>query len=139
MHNFFFVILRTLSMKITIKGTNIELTPELREYIMEKFGALERYFQDSDPDTVVADVEIGKPSQHHRKGDVYLCEINVRVGGTLLRAEELRSSIHEAVDLVRDEIERQARRLKSKRRAQFLRRARKVTRAMKYFRFGRKE
>jgi ribosomal subunit interface protein len=122
---------------ITIKATNAKLTDELRSYVLEKFGALGRFFENADPDTVSADVEVGRPSEHHRKGQVCRCEINLRVGGTLLRAEDEGETMYEAIDKVRDAIEREARKLKSKRRALFLRHARTFARRLKSFRFRR--
>ncbi len=126
-------------MRINIKGTNIELSETLRSYIMEKIGGLERFFPDIDEDGIVADVEIGKPSQHHQKGDVYLCDVTMEIQGTILRAEECRETPQEAIDMVKDDIERQARKLKAKRRDTYLRRARKAARRMKLFRFFRRE
>lgn len=127
-------------MNINIKGTQIDLTPELRSYIMEKFGALQRFFPDVDEDAILADIEVGKPSGHHRKGDVYICKINLEIDGEMLRAEESRETPQEAIDMVKDEIERRVRKLKAKRRDKFLRRARKAARRMKGWRFfGRGE
>jgi len=129
-------------MTINIKGTNIQLTQDLQEYIFEKFGQIDRYFPGVSPDGITADVEIGKPSQHHRKGDVYLCDITLSIGGITMHAEEYRETPHDAIDTVKDEIERQAKKMKAKRRDKFLRRARKSARELrmlKWFRRGNKQ
>jgi len=131
--------LKVKFMRINIKGTNIELTDELRAHIMEKFSALERFFPDLEADSIITEIEVGKPSQHHRKGDVYRCGVTMEIEGTVLTAEETRGTPHEAIDLVREEIERQIRKLKAKQRDRFLRRARKAARGMKLFRMFRKD
>lgn len=126
------------TMNITIKATHIELADGMHDYITEKFQSIERFFPTSDADAIAADIEVGRPSQHHQKGDVYRCEINLRIGGHHLRAVEEGESLQEVVDLVRDEIERQARKIKGKRQAQFLKGARELARRLREFRSGRR-
>lgn len=121
-------------MRITVKASNISLTPELREYALEKIGSLERFFKDTDPDSILVEIEIGRPSQHHRKGEVFRCEVNVSVGKRLLRAEELAETMVGAIDLAYDEIRREVKKMQAKWRDQFLRAARKLARRFKFFR-----
>lgn len=121
-------------MRIAIRATNINLTPELRKYALEKIGSLERFFKDTAPDSVIVDIEIGRPSRHHRKGEIFRCEVNVSLGKRLLRAEERAASVKGAIDLVRDEIQREAKKLRARRQDQFLRAARKIARRFKFFR-----
>jgi ribosomal subunit interface protein len=118
-------------MNISIKATNLSLTSELKEYAEEKIGALERLLPKQSADAVKVDVEIGKPSKHHRKGEVFRCEVNVTMGKILLRAEEPGQTPFESIDRVRDEIEREVKKMKSKRRSTARRAEREVSRRLR--------
>lgn len=121
-------------MRIKIQATNIKLTTELKDYAAEKIISLERFLPKFDPDSIIAEIELEGPSRHHRKGEVFRCEVNLSIGGKLLRAEERGELMTEAIDGARDEIERQVRKKKEKERTKFLRGARKFARRLKLFR-----
>ena len=63
---------------------------------------------------IEARVQIGLPSKHHRSGRIYYAEVNLKVGGKLLRAtcqhEDLRNAIVDA----KNELQRQIKKLKNK-------------------------
>ena len=48
------------------------------------------------------------------RGDIYRAEINLRVPGKLLRAEEEAESIHTAINIVKEELERQIKKYRGK-------------------------
>ena len=61
-------------MKIDIKGTNIELTPWLREYIEQKIGGLDKFLKQFNPENITAEVDAGRSTRHHRHGgDLLAC------------------------------------------------------------------
>ncbi len=101
-------------MKLMIHTKNLELTPAINEWIAEKIGAMDKLFKKADE--VEARVEIGRPSKHHQKGQVYYAEMNLKMGGQLLRATIEHEDLRTAVDFVRDDLERQIKKLKSKNR-----------------------
>ncbi|OGL71481.1 ribosomal subunit interface protein [Candidatus Uhrbacteria bacterium RIFCSPHIGHO2_02_FULL_54_11] len=88
-----------------IKATNIELTPAIREYVEEKLAYLDELLP-SDP-SIMADVEVGKTTHHHQKGDVMRCEVNLQVPGALLRVEKTEKDLYKAIDKVKDHLARQ--------------------------------
>ncbi len=92
-------------MKLIIESVGISLTPSLREAVQEQMDHLEKFFKPND--SVELRVEVGKPSAHHKKGDVFYAEANLKISGTLLRATEQDSDIHLAIDTVRHVLERQ--------------------------------
>ena len=100
-------------MKIDITFKNITPDEPLKEFVNEKFGALEKYIGEG---PVEARVEIGLPSKHHRSGRIYYAEINLKVGGKLLRAtcqhEDLRNAIVDA----KNEMQREIKKFKDKKR-----------------------
>ena len=91
-------------MKIIIHGTKIELTPAIKSFIEEKVGALQKFSKEAD-NLIEARVEIGKPSRHHKSGPVYYAEINLKIGGKLIRAESHHADLYTAINLTRDKTE----------------------------------
>ena len=100
-------------MKIIIEAIGTTLTSSLREYVEEKLGHIEKFF--SNTENVELRVEVGKPSAHHKKGNVFYAEANLRIGRNLLRATKKDRDIHLAIDTVRHLLERQLRKQKEKR------------------------
>lgn len=89
----------------TIKATNVELTPAIREYVEEKLAYLDQLLPDES--SIMADVEVGKTTHHHQKGDVMRCEVNLQVPGELLRVEKTEKDLYKAIDKVKDHLARQ--------------------------------
>jgi len=89
-----------------LKATNLELTEAIENYVREKIGMLEKFLKHIDlPQS--ARVEIGKLSKHHRKGDVFFAEVNLELPHKLLRATVDAEDLYEAIDRVKEEIERE--------------------------------
>lgn len=89
-------------MRINIKATGIELTPALAEYAEKKIAGIEKYFNASH--NAVAQVEVGKSTQHHKSGNVFKAEIHVIGAGLDLYAASEQADLYAAIDTVRDEI-----------------------------------
>ncbi|MDX1608031.1 MAG: ribosome-associated translation inhibitor RaiA [Candidatus Spechtbacterales bacterium] len=115
-------------MQINIKTKNIELTDPLREYIEQKVGELEKLIskvgeepqKPGEHDTVMVDVEVARTTNHHKKGDdIMRAEINMRVPGVknILRVESEQWDARVAIDEAKDDMQRQLRKYKGKKRA----------------------
>ena len=89
-------------MKINIKATNIELTPAISSYVEKKVSAVEKYFENTTD--AVAQVEVGKSTQHHKSGDVFKAEVHITGGGLDHYAASEQADLYAAIDLVKDEI-----------------------------------
>ena len=101
-------------MRITIKTKNISLDDPLKVFVEDKIGGLEKFIKD--PNALIeVRVEIGKPSRHHRSGFVYYAEANMKVGRKLLRADVKHPDLRTAIVEVKDELQRQIKKFKSKR------------------------
>lgn len=92
-------------MNINIKATGIELTPAISEYADKKVSSLDKYFNEKEE--VVAQVEIGKITQHHRSGEVFRAEVHVTGAGYDLYAASEKEDLYAAIDKVKDEITRE--------------------------------
>jgi putative sigma-54 modulation protein len=108
-------------MNIIIKTKNIEMTPSLREFVEEKIGSLEKYFdllrKEDDPalvSAIEADVEVGKTTLHHRKGDICRAEVLLTFHSNKLRAAKSADDLEKAIVEVRDDLQRQITNFKEK-------------------------
>jgi len=99
-------------MTITISTKNISLDDSLRVFIEDKIGGLDHLIGNGDGQ---ARVEIGKPSEHHRSGDVFSAEVNLVLGGKLLRATGTHEDLRNAITDVKDELQVQIKKFKEKR------------------------
>ena len=107
-------------MIINIKGTNLELTPSIKEYIEVKINSLDRFlkgFKHQPSETtknklkiknpkseIETFVEIARTTKHHYKGDVFYAEINLELPEKKFRAEHQDLDIRIAIDKARDKI-----------------------------------
>lgn len=104
-----------------IKATNIALTPELRAYVERRFSSLAGLINFQDP-TLKVQVEVGRTTRHHDKGEVYRAEFNVRSRRGNLRSVAEAAAINAAIDDAREALETNLERAK-KRSVSFVRRS----------------
>ena len=90
---------------INIQATNTELTEALRNYVTEKIEGLARFTKRFDP--CDAAIEIGKTSEHHKKGDIYFAEVTVAIPGDTVRAHVEKDDLYAAIDEAKDDVKRQ--------------------------------
>jgi ribosomal subunit interface protein len=90
----------------------MELTDPMKDYARGKVEDLLTYFDNIQN----ADIDIGKRSQHHNKGDVYYAEVNLSVPGKLLRVVKESDDLYKAIDKVKDHFKVELEKLKGKMR-----------------------
>jgi len=96
-------------MEIAIRGKNIELTPALKDYIEDKIGRLEKYFESIISVDVTLTVEKNRSIERTQRA-----EVTMHVNGSVIRAEESSVSMYSSVDIVVEKLERQLKKYKSK-------------------------
>lgn len=98
-------------MPLNIKSTNMDLTAAIKQYVNEKAGEFEKYFNNIQQ----IDVEVGKTRAGQQKGNIFFCEINLSVPGKLLRyrkeTDDLYKSINESRKGIKIEIKKYKERL----------------------------
>jgi len=96
-------------MRLTkLLGTNLEVTSAIRAYVEERLiDGLKKFALHADADGTMLDVECGKTSHHHQKGDVFRCEAQLKLGKQLFRAEATTDDLYASIDKVRDELKGQ--------------------------------
>ena len=118
----------TNTMQIIIKGTKIELTKALKDFVEEKIKDLEKFFEfkiNKDFE-VKAFVEIGKTSKRHRKGDIFFAECQIFLLGKGVRAVAEREDLKLAICEVKDELQTQLKKYKEIQKEKIIKEKRKI-------------
>ncbi len=93
-------------MRITeIKGTNMDLTEAIKQYVDKRLCTLDKLTERYSPCDVM--VEVGKTSQHHQKGKIFFAEFNLTLPGVNLRATSTKDDLYTAIDDAKVELRRQ--------------------------------
>ena len=92
------------SMRITITGRNIELTPGIKEAVEDKLSKLEKYFK---PDT---DVHVTLSVEKDRQK----IEVTIPTKGHTIRTEQVSNDMYVSIDLAEEAIERQLHKYRTK-------------------------
>jgi ribosomal subunit interface protein len=90
-------------MKINEKGTNMDITPEIKDYLYKKLAYIEKFLNPND-DSVLCEVELGKTTNHHKGGDIFMTEINLHMAGKNLRTVSEVEDLFSSIDIAKDEI-----------------------------------
>mgnify|MGYP003404567027 CR=1 FL=1 len=84
-------------MNINIKATNLELTDAIRDYVEKKVESLQKFINNTN---VQVQIEVAKTTNHHKNGEVFKAEIDIRADGkkffTASEGEDLYATIDEA-------------------------------------------
>jgi len=101
-------------MKTTIKATNLKLTLEIEKAIEEKIGALDKLIPNIKM-PLEAYVEVAQETRHHKHGEIYYAEANIKVLGKVIRAEAREENILKAIGVVKEELQELLKEYKKKR------------------------
>lgn len=93
-------------MELNIRGDKVTITKAIKEYIVEKMGRLNKYFDNDKKITAQVIVRV--------KNNEQIIEVTVPTNRFTLRAEEKHSDLYAAIDQVVDKLERQIRKNKTK-------------------------
>ncbi|MGE5617506.1 MAG: ribosome hibernation-promoting factor, HPF/YfiA family, partial [Candidatus Woesearchaeota archaeon] len=98
-------------MRIDVKGRNLTVSPELREHVAKRFRKIERQVSE------LASLELELFEERNpRVADRQVAEATLHLKGVTLRARNGSPDIVRSVNLVSDELARQVKRHRDKRR-----------------------
>jgi putative sigma-54 modulation protein len=97
-------------MQIEVKGRNLQVTEEMQEYVARRFEKIDKQVSEM----AVLHLEV---ADEHVPGDPVAAEAVLHLKGTQLRAKEVSKDAKHAINLVADNMERQVKRHRDKRRA----------------------
>ncbi len=100
-------------MEFSIKTKNMELTSGIASVIQLRLESLVRKVKRFG-NSVSGEVEVGKTSNHHKKGDIYRAEIHVRLPGKLVYTESTQEDLYAAIGEAKRDAERQVVEFKGK-------------------------
>ena len=86
----------------------------------------------------MAQIEIGRSTQHHKKGDVFRAEIRITGAGLNLYATSEQSDLYAAIDLVKDNLKETLLQYKGKRETLTRRGAKAIKNMIKGFNIFKK-
>ncbi len=111
-------------MQIKIKATNINLTPEIENYINKRLNFLDKFVKDDSG--ALCQVEVGRTTFHHKKGEVFRAEVNLTTVGRSLYAATEGEDLYSAIDGVKSEIKNRVLSFKEKKETLLKRGGRQV-------------
>jgi putative sigma-54 modulation protein len=114
-------------MNINIKSTQIDLTDAIRDHVNKKIESLERFIAE---DSVVY-VEVAKTTMHHKNGEHFKAEIDIRSDGQKFFAMAEKEDLHGAIDQAKEDIQRVITYQKDKKEGLYRRGARSVKKMLK--------
>lgn len=92
-------------MKLTLKATNLELTPSIKTFVEDKIGSLDKFIKRyEEMSEIKCEVEIARSTKHHKKGNVFYAEVNLHLPKKTLRAEFEGTDVRSAIDKVKDKL-----------------------------------
>jgi len=90
-------------LNIDIRGEEMGLTQAITDAIEKKLGSLGKYMATvGDPKTLR--INVGKLSDHHKKGDIFKAEADLLIPGHKIHAEIDASELYAAIDQLKDEL-----------------------------------
>jgi putative sigma-54 modulation protein len=117
-------------MNIKTRAINFDLTDAINDYVNKKLSSLEKFVGGAGE--VLCEVELGRTTKHHNNGDVFKAEVNMFVSGTSqVYAVTEQADLYSAIDLVKDDVERQLVAGKSKKETLFRKGAGKIKNLLK--------
>jgi putative sigma-54 modulation protein len=96
-------------MEMHVTGKNMELSPEVRDYITRKMSKINRFLPDIIAFDVVASAEMTRSPEQR-----FIVQVTIDNHGTLIRGEERGQDIHSAIDKVFEVMSRQIEHYKGK-------------------------
>jgi putative sigma-54 modulation protein len=94
-------------LNFNIRGENIEVTPAIRDYVINKVQKIEKFFNEG----VNASANVNLKVYNDKKTKV---EVTIPLKNLTLRAEERHEDMYAGIDLIVDKLERQIRKHKTK-------------------------
>lgn len=99
-------------MNVTIKSKNYDMTPDTEVLVTKKLEAIDRLVPDDAE--ALAEVEVELVEERKNGNGVYRAEVNLTIGGDLYRSESTRRSLQNALNDVKQELQKELRRKKDK-------------------------
>ena len=116
--------------QINVKASSFEQKDTVERVLEKRLKTLEKFLPDHET-MLLCDVELAK-STDQQTGRIFRAEINLQVGGILLRAEATEESMEDAIEKAKNELKTELVRMSGKGHSLFRRGARKIKRMLRF-------
>lgn len=97
-------------MNINIHFTKIDSSDALKVAAIEMAESLVKYFEG----IISVDIDLGRTTDHHEKGQVYYAEYNVAIPGDMVRVSKESEDLYKAIEKVKDHLKVELEKYKGK-------------------------
>jgi putative sigma-54 modulation protein len=120
-------------MRINVKGTNIELTDSIRDYVEKRVTNLGKLLQkiEESGGEVNVHFEVGKTSNHHKKGEYFHTDCLINLDGKKFYHSADAEDLYAAVDALKESLFVDIQKYKDRKQTLLYRGARSVKKMMK--------
>lgn len=120
-------------MQINLQSKNIELTDEIRDYVLKRVTNLEKFLSNVKPDEseIKGLFEISKSTNHHKAGEVFHADCSLTLDGDSFYAESDSEDMLTAVDEVKEKLFLEISKDKDRKQTLFRRGAKSVKKMLK--------
>ena len=116
-------------MSINIKATNMELTSAISDYVNRRLVRIEKFIKDGEE--MIAYIEVGKTTNHHKQGDIFRAEFNIEISGAKFYTFSEKEDLYVAIEDAKEEIVRQIKTNKDRKQTLFKRGAKSIKKMLK--------
>jgi ribosome-associated translation inhibitor RaiA len=108
------------NMKKNIKYTKVKKDSKIEAKVEELQTKLNKFLNWKDEESIFYKIELAKTTAHHKQGDIFRAEINLRLNGddyrTDFEGDNLLVAIEKSFDKLKVEIKKSKNKIKSKKR-----------------------
>ena len=116
-------------MNINIKATNMELTSAITDYVNKRLAGVEKFIKEGEK--MIAYIEVGKTTNHHKQGDIFRAEFNIEISGAKFYTFSEKEDLYTAIEDAKEEIVRQIKTKKDRKQTLFKRGAVSIKKMIK--------
>jgi len=113
-------------MKHNIKTREIFLTPAISEYVEKRVNHLDKFISPENLESAMCYIDIGKTTNHHKNGDLFVAEFTLHIGGKSFRSSIEKEDLYVAIDIATEGLAEELRSYKNKKKGLFRRGGAKI-------------
>jgi len=110
----------------TFKSKETGISDDLKKYAEKRIVKLEKFFEGIDKNLIDASVEFRKTVGGQKQGNIFEARVNLNIPGKFFRSEVRGDNLYSLIDDVKEELEDEIRKYKTKKATLFKRGARSI-------------
>jgi len=107
----------------------MELTSAISDYVNRRLVRIEKFIKDGEE--MIAYIEVGKTTNHHKQGDIFRAEFNIEISGAKFYTFSEKEDLYVAIEDAKEEIVRQIKTNKDRKQTLFKRGAKSIKKMLK--------